>query len=247
MTAAWQDIAGAHDSAFLLVADHASNFVPVGIDLGIAEELLSLHIAVDLGVAQFATYLCARLNCPGILGGISRLVVDFNREEDAPHLVPVASDGHAIPGNAISHEQRKVRLERFWKPYHTHIAEQLSIQRPRMIISLHSFTPQLQTTPDVERPWEIGILYNRDERAARIAIPALEAAGVIVGDQLPYSGVMLNATMNRHGEENGIAYLGIEMRQDLIADPKGIERWGEILLPVIELCEATVTGGKAGL
>jgi predicted N-formylglutamate amidohydrolase len=247
MTEAWRDIAGADDNAFLIVADHASNFVPVDIDLGVADELLSLHISVDLGVAQLATYLCARLGCPGILGGISRLVVDLNREEEAPHLVPVASDGHAIPGNAISHEQRKERLERFWKPYHAHIAQQLSIQQPRLIISLHSFTPQLETMPDVERPWEIGILYNRDERAARIAIPALEAAGVIVGDQLPYSGVMLNATMNRHGEENGIAYLGIEMRQDLIANPDGIERWGEILMPVIERCAATVTGGNAWL
>jgi predicted N-formylglutamate amidohydrolase len=247
MTAAWQDIVGHHNSAFLLIADHASNFVPGDIDLGVAEELLLLHISLDLGVAELATYLCDRLDCPGILGGVSRLVVDLNREEDAPHLFPVASDGHAIPGNAISHDQRQERLERFWKPYHAHIAEKLSTQRPRLIISLHSFTPQLQTMPDVERPWEIGVLYNRDERAARIAIPAFEAAGIIVGDQLPYSGVLLNATMNQHAEANGIAYLGIEMRQDLIADPQGIKRWGDILVPVIELCAATVTGGKPGL
>ena len=28
-----------------------------------------------------------------ILGGVSRLVVDFNRDEDAPGAVPIASDG----------------------------------------------------------------------------------------------------------------------------------------------------------
>ena len=41
---------------------------------------------------------------------------------------------------------------------------------------------------------------------------------MIVGDQLPYSGKLLNATMNRHAESNGIPYVGIEMRQDLVGD-----------------------------
>ena len=39
--------------------------------------------------------------------------------------------------------------------------------------------------------------------------------------------------MNRHGEANGIAYLGIEMRQDLIGDAKGVAHWCAILAPVI--------------
>jgi predicted N-formylglutamate amidohydrolase len=54
-----------------------------------------------------------------------------------------------------------------------------------------------------------------------------------VGDQEPYSGKLLNATMNRHGEANGIAYLGLEMRQDLIGDPQGVARWCAVLVPVI--------------
>ena len=63
------------------------------------------------------------------------------------------------------------------------------------------------------------MLYNQDERAARLAIPLLEAEGLIVGDQQPYSGHLLNATMNRHAEAEGRPYLGIEIRQDQIADP----------------------------
>ena len=38
-----------------------------------------------------------------------------------------------------------------------------------------------------------------DDRAARIAIPLLLAAGIVTGDNLPYSGRVLNASMNRHG------------------------------------------------
>ena len=94
---AWVDVSGAEDSAFLLIADHASNRVPDDIDLGIDPALLNDHIALDIGVAPLGRALCAALTCPGILGNISRLVVDLNREEDAPHIIPTSSDGMA-PG-----------------------------------------------------------------------------------------------------------------------------------------------------
>lgn len=241
----WRDIDGRGASRLLLIADHASNAIPDDIDLDIDPALLSTHIAIDLGVASLAAVLCEQLDCPAILGGLSRLVVDLNREEEAPHIIPTASDGHAIPGNAILHEARLARIERFWRPYHERIAEQIDRQTPKMLISLHSFTPNLATRPEEHRPWQIGILYNRDDRAARIAIPLLEAAGVIVGDQLPYSGTILNATMNRHGEANSIAYLGVEVRQDQIADDAGVSRWAVLLSPVIEACLAGVTARAA--
>jgi predicted N-formylglutamate amidohydrolase len=238
MDQSFELIAGEAASPFLLIADHASNRVPEGIELGIDPALLGLHIAVDIGVATLARALCHRLDCPGILGAVSRLVIDLNREEDAPHIIPIASDGHAIPGNAISHEGRLARVERFWRHYHERIARQISEQSPRLLISLHSFTPQLATQPDVSRPWEVGVLYNEDDRAARIAIPLLAVAGAMVGDQQPYSGKLLNATMNLHGEANGIAYLGLEVRQDLIGNPDAVERWAERLVPVIKACLA---------
>lgn len=236
MHEAWRGIAGDEATGILLIADHASRHVPADIDLGIAPSLLDTHIAVDIGVAELAEALCGRMRIPALLGGVSRLVVDLNREEDAPHIIPTASDGHALPGNAISHDERLARIERFWRPYHEEIARVIADTRPRLLVSLHSFTPRLATQPDEDRPWEIGILYNGDDRAARIAIPALEAQGVIVGDQLPYSGKLLNATMNLHGEKNGIAYLGIEMRQDLIGDAAGVSRWLDVIAPVVQSC-----------
>lgn len=236
----WISIAGSAAAGILLIADHASNHVPEGIDLGIAPALLDTHIAIDLGVAELAAALCVRIGMPAILGGVSRLVVDLNREEDAPHIIPTASDGHVLPGNAISHAERLARIGTYWRPYHDEISQVIAANRPRLLVSLHSFTPQLATQPEEERPWEVGILYNRDDRAARIAIPGLEARGVMVGDQLPYSGKLLNATMNRHGEGNGIAYLGIEMRQDLIADAPGVSHWLDVLAPVVQNCATSI-------
>lgn len=233
MNTAWDDIAGDPASGLLLIGDHASNRIPPGIDLGVPTELLGQHVAIDIGVAPLARALCASLGCPGLLGGVSRLVIDLNREEDAPGLIPAASDGHPIPANsALTPDECARRIADHWRPYHQRIADLIATDRPKMLISLHSFTPRLATS-DEARPWQIGILYNQDDRAARIALPLLAASGVVAGDNLPYSGKVLNATMNRHAEANAIPYLGIEVRQDLIGDPAGVARWATRLAPII--------------
>lgn len=230
----WRDIDGDRASGLMLVADHASNRVPDDIDLGIAPELLDRHIAVDIGIAALAPRVCALLGCPGVLADISRLVLDLHREADNPAAIPIASDGHAVPGNArLSHEQRRERIERFWRPYHAHIEAKIDADRPKMLFTLHSFTPQLESHPGPGRPWQVGILYNQDDRAPRIAIPTLEAIGLTVGDNEPYSGKALNATMNLHAEARGLPYLAVEVRNDLIADAEGARKWAEILAPVI--------------
>src|SRR3546814_19755874 len=90
-----------------------------------------------------------------------------------------------------------------------------------MILSLHSFTPQLASDPDQQRPWEVGVLYNEDDRLAGPAIAAHKAEGMIVGDQQPYSGRLINATMNRHARAHGIPSVGLESGQDLVASTAG--------------------------
>lgn len=215
----------------LVVADHASDRVPDDIDLGIAEELLRQHIAVDIGVAGVAERMAAHPGIAGFLGNVSRLVCDFNREEHLPTVVPIASDGHAILGNALDHAGHEARLARFFRPYHAALADLLDQTPQGLILSLHSFTPQLATS-DEPRPWHVGVLYNKDDRAARIAIPLLEAEGLTVGDQQPYSGKLLNATMNRHAEADGRPYLGIEIRQDQISDAGGQAVWAERLVRI---------------
>lgn len=221
-------------SPIVIVADHASAYVPVDIDLGINPVLLSTHIAVDIGVAEVARLLAARLSCVAVLGGVSRLVIDLNREADAPGLIPVQSDGVAIAGNRAA--QSAERVARFYTPYHRELGRVIGETPSPFILSLHSFTPQLASDPTQARPWEIGILYNEDDRAARIAIPLLEQADLKVGDQLPYSGQLLNATMNRHAEAEGIPYLGVEMRQDLVTDALGQQRFADILGRITREC-----------
>jgi predicted N-formylglutamate amidohydrolase len=213
------------------VADHASNAVPEDIVLGIPEHLLHEHIAIDIGTEAIAGRLAQDHAIPAHIAAVSRLVCDLNREETAPGLVPEASDGHPIPGNVGA--DREARLDRFHRAYHTALADWLAAAEPALILSLHSFTPRLETS-DAARPWQVGVLYNQDERAARIAIPLLEAEGLMVGDNLPYSGRDLNYTMNRHAEAEGRAYLGIELRQDLVRTPVDHARWAALLAKIAQ-------------
>lgn len=221
-------------SGLLLVADHISDQVPPDIELGIDPALLEKHIGVDIGVAALAGEVERRLGCPAVHAGISRLVVDLHRERDNPKAIPVVSDGHPIPGNAaLDAAGREARLERFWNPYHEAIAAEIDRLAPKMLFTLHSFTARLETDAGPRRPWQVGILYNRDERAPRIAMPLLEARGLIVGDNEPYSGRLLNATMNLHAESRGLPYLAIEIRNDLIDTREGARHWAGTLAPVI--------------
>lgn len=213
----------------VVVADHAANHVPDDIDLGIDRALLDQHIAVDIGVNAVAELLAER---PGIVAHCatsSRLVCDLNREEHSAGVFPIASDGYAIPGNLLDEAEREARLGRFYSPYHHALAQLLDETPPALILSLHSFTPCLSSDQSQSRPWQVGVLYNGDDRAARLALPLLAAEGLVVGDQQPYSGKLLNATMNRHAEAAGRAYLGIEIRQDQIGNRAGQTEWAERL------------------
>lgn len=229
---AWRLVGEPRAGDILVVSDHASNRVPADIDLGIDPALLDEHVAIDIGVAAVAERMAAQAGTAAFLGNVSRLVCDFNREEDSPALIPHASDGHAVPGNLFDLAGREERVERFFRPYHEALAALLDRALPALIVSLHSFTPSLKSRPEEQRPWEVGVLYNQDDRAARLAIPPLEADGLIVGDQQPYSGKLLNATMNRHAEARGLPYVGIEVRQDLIAEAAGQALWAERLARV---------------
>jgi len=215
----------------LLICDHASNAVPEGIDLGIDPRLLDKHIAIDIGAGPVTEALAALLGAPAVLATVSRLVIDLHRQPDHPGLMPHISDGNLIPGN--DHADRDERIARFHRPYHHALAAAIRETKPTLLASIHSFTPQLEQG-SAARPWEIGILSNRDRRAADLAVALFRGAGIPTGDNEPYSGRALNATLNRHGEANGIASLAIEIRNDLIGDDAGVARWSDILTPILE-------------
>ena len=225
----YRQVGEAGPAELMCVADHASNFVPDGIELGIDPKLLDEHIAVDIGVNGVADRLARRHRIPAHIATVSRLVCDLHRKEDEPAVVPSESDGHLIPGNIGANIDR--RLDLYHRPYHEALGEMIDRVRPKLLLAVHSFTPELATSSQ-ERPWEIGLLYNQDDRAARHAIRLFGQQGLTVGNNEPYSGKQLNATMDRHAEARGIPYLTLEIRQDQIVTEAGQARWATMIADV---------------
>src|SRR3546814_1759701 len=61
----------------------------------------------------YTTLFRSMLGCPAVLGGVSRLVIDYNRELDAHGLIPEASDGEIIVGNVgLSKDGSEARIAR---------------------------------------------------------------------------------------------------------------------------------------
>ena len=55
--------------SILIVADHASNFIPDEYNnLGLSQELIDTHIAYDIGVKQLALKLSQRLKTHLVMG-----------------------------------------------------------------------------------------------------------------------------------------------------------------------------------
>lgn len=239
MTEPFKILGAPGPKTILIVGDHASNFVPADIDLGIPADLLDDHIAVDIGTAQVTQIMCERPGYMGILGGVSRLVTDLNRYPSESSVIPTESDGIAIPGNIISDEQRQTRLDQYFHPYHNRVAKLISALAPVFVLFIHSFTPRLRSQPSLERPWDIGVLYNDQASASHLALQYLNQEDLFIGDQEPYSGKLLNASMVRQAEAIGQAYTEIEIRQDLISDETGQRRIAEILL---RICDKMRTG-----
>lgn len=232
-------IEGDRSRGIVLVADHARRDLPEEYGaLGLPAAELERHIAYDIGVEAVTRELAALIDAPAVLANFSRLLIDPNRGEDDPTLIRQLYDGTVVPGNyPMSAEERERRLERFYRPYHDAVAAMIASVaeasgRAPFILSIHSFTPVMQGRA---RPWHAGILWDLDDRAPRPIIEALAAdRDLVVGDNEPYDGALRGDTMFRHAIVNGYAHALIEIRQDLIADRKGVLAWAERLAPLVE-------------
>ncbi len=219
----------------VLFCDHASWAVPAALgNLGRDESVFKRHIGWDIGSGDVTRRLAALLDAPAVLAGYSRLVIDCNRPLDAPASIARVSDGIEIPGNRdVDEAAARARAEACFWPYHAAIDEAIAGVGERhgvapAVIAMHSFTPVLD---GVERPWHVGILWDRDARIARPLIAALAADPALhVGDNEPYSGrIPIPYSIPAHVAEGGLAHVTLEIRQDLIDTRHGAEAWASRL------------------
>jgi predicted N-formylglutamate amidohydrolase len=216
--------------ALVLVCDHASNHIPSGYrGLDLSESDLQRHIAWDIGALGVADRLGGLLDAPLVYGTHSRLLIDLNRDPNAPDSIVAHSEDTPIPGNAeLSAAERRHRRDWLYEPYHTAIEtlidERVAAGRATALVAIHSFTPTWLGQP---RPWQVGVLYRNDRRLSDQLLGSLRGdSGLCVGANEPYApDAGVYHTVGRHGEQRGLACAMIELRQDLIAQPEGQSRW----------------------
>ncbi len=224
-------------SRWLVTCDHAANTVPPFVNdgqLGLARGDMERHIAYDVGAAGVATALAEALDAPAILSNFSRLVIDPNRGEDDPTLLMKLYDGTIIPANRhAGPEELEQRLNACYRPYHTALAELAARRGDTVILSIHSFTRQLQGRDP--RPWHIGILYAADDRLAKPLIRRLEQEhDLCIGENQPYGGHLPGDAIARHAIAHQRLNVLVEIRNDLIEDEPHQVEWAQRLAPILQ-------------
>lgn len=224
-------------SRYVLVCEHASNWMPPDYGgLGLPEAELSRHIAWDIGAAQMARRLSARLDAPLILAGASRLLIDLNRPLGSPGSIPELSEATAIPGNARLNPAERTRREARWfHPFQTAVTGLLDRRagRETVVLGIHSFTPVYLGQP---RPWQAGILYRRSTGFADWLVDRLGGEGAGIAHNQPYQiEDESDYTVPIHGEARGLDAVLIEVRQDLIATDAAAIAWGDRLAAALSV------------
>ncbi len=227
-------------SPFVLVCDHASRHIPERYgDMGLSDAERVSHIAWDPGALAVSQSLSELLDAPLVESKISRLIIDANRDLDAPDLIWTLSEATSIDANKnLPPEERQFRIDNYHRPYHDAVDAVLSARaaagRETILVCVHSFTPVFLGKA---RPWPIGLIHGRDESLTRALQAALaaDAPALNIGWNEPYAALNgVTLTLEKHGDGRGLPATMIEIRNDEIAEPEGVAVWAERLARGLE-------------
>jgi predicted N-formylglutamate amidohydrolase len=227
-------------SNILIACDHAGRRIPRRLGtLGLAEPDLSRHIAWDIGAWGVSLKLSEALDACAVGQVYSRLAIDCNRQPSVASSIPEVSEATPIPGNVgLTEADREARSAAIHQPYHDALGAVLAARRaagrPTMLLAMHSFTPVYK---GFVRPWHAGVLFNRDDRIARVVLELLRAEpGLEVGENEPYAvSDATDYTVPVHAEPHHLPHLELEVRQDLIADEAGEAHWAALLARLLPI------------
>lgn len=212
-------------SPVVISCEHASRAVPRGEVLGLDAEHLAGHHAWDEGAAELAQTLAGALAAPLFLGEASRLVVDLNRAETNPEVIPAESFGLEIPANRhLAIMERERRLARYHRPYRARVRAAVEAalgERGRCLhLSVHSFTSLLG---ERRREVEVGVLFDparpSEVQASEALLAGLRERGWDARANEPYLGIDDGLTTWLRAELAAPTYAGLEIEasSDLVA------------------------------
>jgi predicted N-formylglutamate amidohydrolase len=238
-------------SPFVIVCDHASNRIPAKYgDLGLTPSQRLTHIAWDPGALAVSHALSDLLDAPLVQSTVSRLIIDCNRELDAPDLIWTLSESTHIAANEnLDPAERQYRIDHFHRPYHASIETLLEARRhagrETILVCMHSFTPVYN---GVARPWPIGLIHGVDTGYTKALFDALKAEdpSLNVGWNEPYAALNgVTLTLEKHGDGRGLDATMIEIRNDEILEPAGVALWSTRLARCLEAARQARKGAMA--
>lgn len=229
--------------SFVLSCEHATRIVPTPLCATSEDEAwLAQHWGWDIGIEDVTLYLVESMHSVGLFSRFSRLVCDPNRDHEQESWIVEEVEGYALSFNkGLTSEERLRRKQMYHDPYHQALQELVQTRRQQAgdftLMAMHSFTPVYKGQT---RELEIGVLFDEvyaDE--ARHLADAIADEGFRVECNEPYSGMqgMIYAA-HRHGTEQNVRYMELEIRQDLIDTPskaqalaarlqKALQRWAK--------------------
>ena len=222
-------------SPALLVCEHASRFIPNALNgLGLDAAAARSHAAWDIGALDLSVELTGALDAPLVHSRVSRLVYDCNRPPAAHDAIPPKSEIYPVPGNAgLTEEQKAQRVRDVYEPFRALLSQTLDARPvPPVLITIHSFTPVYKGQA---RSVELGILHDSDDRAAQILLREAQGSGLKSALNEPYSATDgVTHTLREHANARGLANVMIEVRNDLIDSPTGVNRIAGLLAPMLQ-------------
>lgn len=224
----------------LLTCEHGGQLVPRALgDLGVSAADMQRHIAWDIGALALSQALLENVSARLVSQRFSRLVIDCNRGPASPDLIPTVSDETHVPGNRdLSPTEVGARTAAIHAPFHDRIAAEIARDRPRLLVSIHSFTPVMGQQC---RHMHAGFLANRMPEVAERFMATIGAAApeLVLSMNEPYTvDDISDYTVPVHGEGNRLPHVLVEVRNDQLQDPAGIRRWADLLAIAIRDVEA---------
>lgn len=238
-------------SPFVIVCDHASNRIPAKYGtLGLTNTQRLTHIAWDPGALAVSHALSDLLDAPVVQSTVSRLIIDCNRDLEAPDLIWTLSESTPIAANEnLEPAERQYRIDHFHRPYHASIETLLEARRhagrETILVCMHSFTPVYN---GAARPWPIGLIHGRDIGYTKALFDALKAEdpSLNVGWNEPYAALNgVTLTLEKHGDARGLEATMIEIRHDEILEPAGVTLWSTRLARCLEMARQARKGAMA--
>jgi predicted N-formylglutamate amidohydrolase len=229
--------------AVVITCEHGGNRIPASFRrlFDGKESVLESHRGYDPGALALARRCAAVLGAPLFYSTISRLLVELNRSIGHPSLFSKVT-------KLLPSEERKVLLDRYYRPYRDEvervISEQTRRRRRVLHLSVHTFTPVLDGRV---RRADVGLLHDPKRigetgfcdawrRCLKLVAPDLR-----VWLNYPYRGTADGFTTYLRKRFSASRYLGIELEVNQRFPLGGRAEWQRVQRIIAKtLAEATV-------